>query len=148
MKSSPLLLLFCLSIFFYKTYAQNNIITTNPVAEQIMLGNYDPNVYKATNVISDHGLITQGINGGVSPDSLRKYLEVLATFGNRNTISDTVSSTRGIGAARRWVYQKFQEFSNVNENRIVVSYLQFDTTITQCSFKSTFRNIMAILPGS
>lgn len=35
----------------------------------------------------------------------------LAGFGTRSTFSDTVSATRGIGAARRWLYAEFQQIS-------------------------------------
>jgi len=132
------------------TNAQTNIINTNPVSQQIIIGNYNPNDYQAATVLNDHAVIVQGINIEVSSDSIRKYLEALATFGNRNTFSDTVSSTRGIGAASRWVYQKFQEFSITHDNRLVPSYLQFDQTIVtnSCTISSRYKNIMAVLPGS
>jgi hypothetical protein len=35
----------------------------------------------------------------------------LAGFGTRNTLSDTISTTRGIGAARRWIKQQFEKIS-------------------------------------
>lgn len=35
----------------------------------------------------------------------------LADFGTRNTFSDTVSDTRGIGAARRWIKAEFDKIS-------------------------------------
>jgi hypothetical protein len=35
----------------------------------------------------------------------------LVGFGTRNTLSDTVSATRGIGAARRWVRAEFERIS-------------------------------------
>ncbi|HXT47421.1 MAG TPA: M28 family peptidase, partial [Gemmatimonadaceae bacterium] len=31
------------------------------------------------------------------------------SFGTRNTLSDTLSSTRGIGAARRWIHSQFEQ---------------------------------------
>ena len=39
----------------------------------------------------------------VSAERIAKDIETLANFGTRNTFSDTVSETRGIGAARRWI---------------------------------------------
>jgi hypothetical protein len=120
-------------------------ICTNPAAQQVMLGIYDPATYAATTVLNSPDTISQGINARVSPDSLHGYLDVLKTFGTRNTGSDTVSATRGIGAARRWVYTKFQQFSAQNENRLLPSWLQFDTTI--CGIPE-HRNIMAVLPGT
>src|ERR1700704_5055838 len=40
----------------------------------------------------------------VSPARIRATDSTLVSFGTRNTFSDTVSSTRGIGAARRWLF--------------------------------------------
>lgn len=47
----------------------------------------------------------------VSADSLRDSLTTLVGFGTRHTLSDTQSTTRGIGAARRWTRQRFEELS-------------------------------------
>lgn len=125
--------------------AQVNIISTNPLAEQIMLGNYDPAQYMPSVVIDHPDSIAKGINKFVSPDSLKQYLFEMRTFQNRNTGSDTVSSTKGIGAARRWVYSKFQQFSAASQNRLIPSYLQFDRNI--CGI-TQHRNIFAVLPGT
>lgn len=51
------------------------------------------------------------IAADVSQDSLRHTLTTLVGFGTRHTMSDTTSSTRGIGAARRWVKHRFAEIS-------------------------------------
>ena len=69
----------------------------------------------------------------------------MGEFSTRNTGSDTVSTTNGIGAARRWAFDKFASFSAANENRLLVSYLQFDQAI--CSMMQ-HRNVFGILPGS
>jgi hypothetical protein len=47
----------------------------------------------------------------VDPAALRLTIERLVAFGTRQTLSDTTSPTRGIGAARRWVASKFAEDS-------------------------------------
>jgi len=39
-------------------------------------------------------------------------MDFSASFGTRNTLSDTTSETRGIGAARRWVKSEFDRISN------------------------------------
>lgn len=126
-------------------FAQTNIWSTNPLAEQILLGNYNPADYVASMVISDLPSVTGGIHARVSADSLKAYIVRLSQFGTRNTGADTVSATTGMGAARRWVYQKLEEFSLANEGRLVVSYLQFDQNI--CGM-GRHRNIFAVLPGS
>lgn len=126
-------------------FAQTNIHLTNGTAAQVLGGNYDPAFYQASQVITDNDAIIAGINQQVSPDSLKSYILKMSTFQNRNTGSDTVSATTGIGAARRWAYGKFQEFSAQSENRLLPSYLQFDQLI--CT-QAQHRNILAVLPGA
>ena len=128
----------------HSSFSQNNILSTNPVAEQVMIGNYDPTAFTPPVIINHPDSIIKGILAGISPDSLLNDLVKLATFQNRNTGSDTVSSTKGLGAARRWVYQKFQEISTQNYNRLIPSYLQFDSTI--CTIKQ-HRSPFSVLPG-
>ncbi|RQP22971.1 M20/M25/M40 family metallo-hydrolase [Piscinibacter terrae] len=43
----------------------------------------------------------------VDARELRATIQTLVGFGTRHTMSDTVSETRGIGAARRWVQSRF-----------------------------------------
>jgi Zn-dependent M28 family amino/carboxypeptidase len=47
----------------------------------------------------------------VSADRLRADVTAMVGFGTRHTLSDTVSETRGIGAARRWVQRQFEDIS-------------------------------------
>ena len=42
----------------------------------------------------------------VSADRIEADITTLAAFGTRHTLSDTVSQTRGIGAARRWIKKR------------------------------------------
>jgi hypothetical protein len=51
------------------------------------------------------------IVGAVSTDRLRADVTRLVGFGTRHTLSDTLSATRGIGAARRWVKAEFDRIS-------------------------------------
>jgi Peptidase family M28 len=134
----------CLLLFTNISIAQTNILSTNPLAEEIMRGNYDVADYLATNVLNHPEDIIPGIESNVSADSLKSYLIKLATFENRNTGADTTSLTTGIGAARNWVYAKFQEISNQNESRLIPSFLQFDQNI--CGM-GQHRDIFAVLPG-
>ena len=55
--------------------------------------------------------LLQAIAGEVKADELHATLAKLVGFGTRHTLSDTKSNTRGIGAARRWVKTRFEEFS-------------------------------------
>jgi len=58
----------------------------------------------------------------VSADRIEKDIRKLAGFGTRNTFSDTVSNTRGIGAARRWIKSEFDKISSDCNDCIDVFY--------------------------
>ncbi|MBL4736115.1 MAG: M28 family peptidase [Flavobacteriales bacterium] len=137
--------IFALLGFFSSSSGQTNIFLTNPIAEQVLQGNYNPADYAATTILDDQSSIVCDVQSGISADSLKSYLLQLNAFQNRNTGSDTVSSTRGIGAARRWAFQKFGQFDANSEDRLIVTYLQFDQNI--CGAPQ-HRNMLAILPGA
>lgn len=58
----------------------------------------------------------------VSEERLRDDVKTLADFGTRHTLSDTVSDTRGIGAARRWIKSEFKTISSNCNNCLDVFY--------------------------
>ncbi len=58
----------------------------------------------------------------ISPDSLRGTVERLVGFGTRHTLSDTVSSERGIGAARRWIKAKFEQYAGESHGHLHVGF--------------------------
>jgi hypothetical protein len=47
----------------------------------------------------------------VSADRIESDIRTLVGFGTRHTLSETESDTRGIGAARRWIYNEFERIS-------------------------------------
>ena len=58
----------------------------------------------------------------VSADRIEYDIRQLAGFGTRNTLSDTVSDTRGIGAARRWIKSQFDSISAACDGCLEVFY--------------------------
>ena len=48
----------------------------------------------------------------ISAARIRETDSILVFFGTRHTMSDTTSSTRGIGAARRFLFQRLTQYSN------------------------------------
>jgi len=58
----------------------------------------------------------------VSADRIKQDVKTLADFGTRHTLSDTVSETRGIGAARRWIKSEFETISSNCNNCLDVFY--------------------------
>jgi len=51
------------------------------------------------------------IAAAVKAERIQADIETLVGFGTRHTLSDTVSDTRGIGAARRWIKAEFEKIS-------------------------------------
>lgn len=51
------------------------------------------------------------IINAVSVERIEKDVTSLVNFGTRHTLSDTVSQTKGIGAARRWIKSEFEKTS-------------------------------------
>ena len=51
--------------------------------------------------------LARGIPAAATEAAVRK----LVSFGTRHTLSDTVSTTRGIGAARRWIKSEFDRIA-------------------------------------
>jgi hypothetical protein len=64
----------------------------------------------------------QEISTSTSAARIQSDIENLISFGTRNTLSDTISETRGIGAARRWIFAEFQRISEACGGCLEVSY--------------------------
>lgn len=143
MKKSLFFLLILMSLTLH-SYSQTNITLNNPEAQQILLGNYDPTNYTPVVIINHPDSILNGIVNDVSKDTLISYLLKIDSYHNRNTGSDTLSETRGIGAVRRWIHKKYSEYRTQCENRLVVTYMDFDVNV--CG-QNHHRNVLAILPG-
>jgi hypothetical protein len=62
----------------------------------------------------------------ISAKNIEKDITKLVSFGTRHTLSETQSSTRGIGAARRWIKAEFEAISAQCNNCLEV-YFQKDT---------------------
>ena len=58
----------------------------------------------------------------ISSAKLEENIRILANFGTRHTLSDTLSETRGIGAARRWIKNEFESISKDCGNCLDVFY--------------------------
>lgn len=74
----------------------------------------------ATNAQTDQRIYD--IIEAVSADRIEKDITTLANFGTRHTLSDTLSVTSGIGAARRWIKKEFDLISGNCGNCLEVSF--------------------------
>ena len=71
--------------------------------------------------ITTEDKINQIINS-ISKENIKSDIQKLVDFGTRHTLSDTISNERGIGAARRWVKQRFEEISNDCNNCLKIYF--------------------------
>jgi hypothetical protein len=80
----------------------------------------------------------------ILPSRLQQIVASLAAFGTRNTMSDTTSPGRGIGAAREWILKELQRSSSRLQVSFDVYQLAQQARITR---PVELRNVVAILPG-
>lgn len=85
-------------------------------------------------VVSGTAKINDIINS-VSEDSLLSYVTMLQNFHTRHTNSDTVSLTRGIGAARRWIFSTYLSNKEGSPAAIDISYDEFEKGIRSAPVK-------------
>ena len=103
----------------------------------------------AQSIVSRDPLIDSMVKE-VSADSLKAYVAKMVSFGTRHTLSSTTDKKRGIGAAREWVVQKFNEYARQSGGRLS-AYV--DTTTLQpdgrrVNVPVNLGNSMAILKGT
>jgi hypothetical protein len=95
----------------------------------------------------DPALVT--LLGGISASHIRDTDSILVSFGTRHTMSDTVSSTRGIGAARRWIHQRLVGYSRDCNGCLRVEYDAAEIEVARHPQRPRVNvvNVLAWLPG-
>jgi hypothetical protein len=85
----------------------------------------------------------------ISPAQIRATDSALVSFGTRHTMSDTVSATRGIGAARRYLFAKLSAYSRECGGCLRVEYDPAMIEVTRHPQHPTINvvNVLAWLPG-
>ncbi len=129
---------------FTEANSQTNMFLSNPEALKVFQGDYNPSHYRPLTVIDQPDSVRMGIIRGVDQSEQIRLLTKLETFHNRNSGSDTLSLSTGIGACRTWILSCFDQVSKNSNNRLVTGYLEFDADI--CS-KGHHKNPFALLPG-
>ncbi|CAN5664776.1 M20/M25/M40 family metallo-hydrolase [soil metagenome] len=83
-----------------------------------------------------------------SPERIERDIRTLVSFGTRHTLSDTLSATRGIGAARRWIFDEFRRISAACGGCLEVRYISdiVDST-TRIPRPTNVVNVVAIQRG-
>ncbi|MES2151073.1 MAG: M28 family metallopeptidase [Pseudomonadota bacterium] len=85
----------------------------------------------------------------ISPQRIEGYVRKLASFQTRHSMSDTLSDSTGIGAARRWIKGELERCGGAAGGRLQVA---FDSHITPVSARisrpTEIVNVVATLPGT
>jgi hypothetical protein len=85
----------------------------------------------------------------ISPQRIQAYIDKLVSFGTRHTMSDTVSETRGIGAARRWIKGELERCGAASGGHLQVA---FDSHLHPVDRRIArpveIVNVVATLPGT
>jgi hypothetical protein len=91
----------------------------------------------------------QKIAAEISAKRIESTIRKLVSFETRNTLSETKSDTRGIGAARRWIKSELDKCAKENGGRLKV---EFDSHIAQRAVRipepTEIVNVVATLPGT
>lgn len=89
------------------------------------------------------------IVAAIAPQTIDAYMRKLVSFGTRHTMSETASTTRGIGAARRWIEGELKRCSAESGNRLQVSLDSYvEPASTRLSRATEIVNVVATLPGT
>ncbi len=66
--------------------------------------------------------VIEPVLAAIEPVGIQRNIEKLVSFGTRHTLSDTVSETRGIGAARRWIKGEMERCATTSGGRMTVAF--------------------------
>lgn len=104
---------------------------------------------KAQTTQNKDSQITQMVED-VSNQNLEGLVRKLVSFNTRHTLSDTLSKTTGIGAARNWIKTEFERYAKTSGGRLKVSFDSFVQPADgrRVSQETVLKNVMAVLPGT
>ena len=83
----------------------------------------------------------------VSSNRIEDDVRKLVSFGTRHTLSDTKSETRGIGAARRWIFAEFEKISADCGGCLDVMYISDTVTGNRIPDPTEVVSVVAIQRG-
>jgi acetylornithine deacetylase/succinyl-diaminopimelate desuccinylase-like protein len=80
---------------------------------------------------------------------IRATDSTLVAFGTRNTLSDTLSATRGVGAARRWIHSRLEQSSRECGGCLRVEYDAAVVAVPRHpgGARVNVVNVLGVLPG-
>lgn len=91
----------------------------------------------------------QRIVAEIDARNIERTVRNLVSFGTRNTLSVQDDPTRGIGAARDWIYSEFLKISKATGGRLTVEKQSFEQEkAARVPQPTMITNIVATLPGT
>lgn len=85
----------------------------------------------------------------VSAEEIESAVRRLVTFGTRHTFSATEDPARGIGAARRWIHERFSAIAAASGGRLQVSFETHNVPQgPRVPKEAEVVNVVATLPGT
>ncbi|MEO7215087.1 M20/M25/M40 family metallo-hydrolase [Mucilaginibacter sp.] len=102
----------------------------------------------AQTVVKQDAAIKQMVDE-VSNKNIEAIVRKLVSFKTRHTLSDTISKTEGIGAARNWIKSEYEKYAAASNGRMKV---QFDAFVQpqgrRLSKNTPMKNVLAVLKGT
>jgi hypothetical protein len=119
-------------------YADVNLVITLFLAATALPGQYKTPNPQVAKIVSE-----------VSDEKITEILKKLESFGTRNILSTQDNPTRGVGAARKWIYEEFRSYSP----KLEVSFDQYKLKKIEGRASRVPRdvdlyNVVAVLPGT
>ncbi len=86
----------------------------------------------------------------VSAQNIESIVRKLVTFETRHSLSDTISATKGIGAARNWIKSELERYSKASGGRLKVEFDTFTQPADgrRIASPTVMKNVLGILPGT
>jgi hypothetical protein len=114
----------------------------------LLLGCLTLNLFAQKTEIKDANITT--MVSEVSSNNLEQVIKKLVSFHTRHTLSDTLSKTVGIGAARNWIKSEFEKYGAASGGRLQVSFDTFTQPADgrRITAPVILKNVIAILPGT
>ncbi|HEX9999863.1 MAG TPA: M20/M25/M40 family metallo-hydrolase [Actinoplanes sp.] len=85
----------------------------------------------------------------IDPERIEAIVRRLVSFGTRHTLSNQDDPTRGIGAARDWIFEELQAYASGSDGRMTVVKQSFVQPVSpRIPAPTTITNVVATLTGS
>ncbi len=94
--------------------------------------------------------VIQSMVSDVSAKNIEAIVRKLVSFQTRHTLSDTLSTKTGIGAARNWIKAELEKYAAASGGRLKVEFDAFTQAADgrRVTVPTLMKNVLAILPGT